>query len=235
MTHRLQIVRLAAAAALLFSVTSAQAGVYRGAAAFQAALAGFDTATVDFDTTALGTIVASGAEIGGVRFDYNYGTTRIGVTDGAQFGGFGPYETTSGSGFLGTTDEDLFVDGNDLVFRFAPVNAFGIYLITADPMADDDVILSNGIEQVALVAAEVDRTLPAGDSAFFFGLVDAAATFSSVSLTTAGNGAFFYSLDDIRLGTRPAAPAPAPGGLALLLLGLGIQFAARRRAKRAVH
>ncbi len=118
-------------------------------AAFTAALPG-PASTLDFDSEPTGAI-ADGGTVGGITFNYTFGppppsAPQLAITDGAAFGGGGPFDTTSSPNFLGTTDGDVLLDGDNFDLSFAPANALGMFFITSpgDPMFDGDIMLSAG-------------------------------------------------------------------------------------------
>jgi hypothetical protein len=191
---------------------------YTDSVAFLNALPGPAT-TLDFDSTAAGTTLASGSTLEGITFTYDFGGVELAVTDGNQFGGGGPFDTTSGANFLGTDDADLLQDGDDFSLSFAPVNAIGMFFITADALNDDDITLTAGGATASLMAADVEQTLGDGSEVFFLGLVDSAAAFTSAGVATIGGGFFLYNVDDI------VTAVPEPGTFVLLgaaLLGLTV-------------
>lgn len=214
--------------ALLLGMLSAPAAgvVFTKSADFFAALSGYELFVEDFESTPAGTLVPDGAAVGDLSFAYDFGGVRIGVTDGAKFGGSGPYTTTSGSNFLGTEDADIFLDGDDFQISFPAVNAIGLFFISADTLLDDDIRLSVGGLTASLVAADIELTLPDGSDVYFLGIEDGNRAFTTASVTTLGLGAFFYNVDDVVTAVAPdgdrvvAAPPPAlllVPGLVLLL------------------
>ena len=150
------------------------------------------------------------------------------VTDGNQFGGGGPWSSTSSPNFLGTTDADIFQDGDDFALSFAPASAIGMYFITADPMFDDDIILTAGGESVGLLSS-AGQTLPDGSEAFFMGIIDNENALTTADITTIGGGYFLYNVDDI----VTAEPIPEPATILLVGTGvLGIFGRMRRRRSK---
>lgn len=205
-------------------------------AAFDAAIAGFDQRTLDFESESAGRIIADGETLSDVGFHYpelaGLGI-QLAVTDGAAFSGGSPFSTTSGSNFLGTDDGDLLQDGDDIELRFQPANALGLYFITADlpGLIADDVRLTAGTVSMSLDPSAPALMLADGSIALFLGLLDSSQTFSSARLSTghdAATGAFFFNVDDLVIAT---APVPLPG--AFWLMGLGLAVLGFGRGKRS--
>ena len=214
------------AAAVVFasSISNAALVTYTDQAAFMAALPG-PASTLDFDSLASGTTIANGGTVDGITFNYNFGGVSMVVTDGNQFGGGGPFDTTSGSNFLGTDDSDIFLDGDDFDLSFAPVNAIGMFFITADVMFDDDITLTGGGASVGLSAADAGADLGDGGIPYFLGIIDDTNPFTTANITTIGGGFFLYNVDDIT-----TAVVPLPGALWLFGSGLLGLLAVRRRS-----
>jgi hypothetical protein len=225
---------LTLAAMLAMGATSASAVpmAYTQSADFFAAIGG-NYQVLSFDSVPTGTVIAPGDTVGGVRFDYDFGSftsgpnagqpIRMVVTDGNQYGGSGPYDTTSPPNFLGTNDSDIFVDGDEFTLTFSPRTAIGMFFMTADVLFDDDIWLEAVGATASLVAADVDSTLPSGDSVYFLGIIDPTSSFSTADVRNVGGGYFFYNVDDIVL-----APIPST---ALLLAPAVIGLISRRRGR----
>lgn len=180
--------------------------------------------TLDFDSQAAGTTIASGSAVGGITFNYDFGGVSMAITDGDQFGAGGPFDTTSGSNFLGTDDLDIF-QGNDLFsMSFGPVNAIGMFFITADDIFDDEIVLNAAGTSVGLLVADAAATLTDGGVPFFLGIIDTDNTFTEASISTLNGDFFLYNVDDIT-----TAVVPIPGALWLFASGLVGLFAARRK------
>jgi len=197
-------------------------------AAFLAALPG-PANTLDFDSQAAGTLIPSGSAIDGVTFNYDFGGVSLAVTDGNQYGGGGPFNTTSGTNFLGTDDADVLQDGDEFSLSFAPVNAIGMNFITAalaDPMMDDDIILSAGGTSIGLDSLAAGADLGDGGIPFFLGIINTSATFTTADIFNIGGGFFLYNVDDI---TTAVSVIPIPGAIWLFASGLLGLIAARRK------
>lgn len=199
---------------------------YTDAASFLAALPGPAT-TAGFDGLASGTAIPSGGSADGITFTYDFGGIDLIVTDGTAAGGGGPFDTTSPANFLGTSDFDVLLDGDDLGLGFAASHAIGLFVVTAEvpgsTLFDGDLALAAGGGTALLDVDAVEQTLPDGSLVFFLGVVDVAASFTSASLENCAvcGGFFTYNVDDI----VTAVPEPGPE----LLLGAGLAVGALRR------
>lgn len=197
--------------------------VFTDQAAFLGALPGAAN-TLDFDSLAAGTTIASGSAVGDITFNYDFGGVSMAITDGDRFGAGGPFDTTSGSNFLGTDDLDIF-QGNDLFsMSFGPVNALGMFFITADEIFDDEIVLNAAGTSVGLLVADAAATLADGGVPFFLGIIDTDNTFTEASISTLNGDFFLYNVDDITTSV-----VPIPGALWLFVSGLLGLFAVRKR------
>lgn len=196
--------------------------------AFDAAVAGLanvSISTLDFDGFTAGDLIASGDTLGGITFTYNFGGVSLQVTSGA--------DTTSPSNYLGTDDAGMLQDGDNIHLGFAARNAIGLYVLSIDPLIDDDFRLSVGGYSASLTAASPLRILDDGTSVYFLGIVDTAATFTSASLTTSHDGEtgfYLWNADDM---VTAVAQVPEPETWAMLLAGLGlVRLQAMSRTRR---
>ncbi len=187
--------------------------------------------TLDFDSLTAPTTINSGDTLDGITFTYNFSGTDMVVTDGNQFGGGGPFDTTSGSNFLGTNDLDIFLDDDDFTMTFGTVNAVGMFFITAEEpgttIFDDDIQLTVGTDTALLDVDAVQQTLGDGALVFFLGLIDTTGAFTSASITTPNtSGAFLYNIDDITTTTV----VPLPGSSLLFMSGVILLGSLRRKS-----
>lgn len=203
---------------LLFFITSTSHAAlltFTDQASFLAALPG-PSNTLDFDSLSAGTTIANGETVEGITFNYNFGGVQMKVSN--------TYDTTSSPNFLGTTDADILQDGDDFDLSFGPVNAIGMYFITADEMFDDDITLSAGGTSIGLSVADAGTDVGDGGIPFFLGIIDDTNTFTTASITTIGGGFFLYNVDDITTSV-----VPLPGALWLFLSGLLGLFTVRKK------
>ena len=177
---------------LLAASVSAGVTTYTDQSAFTSALpAGATLTGTDFDSLTAGTTILDGDTVDGITFNYTFTGATMKVSTG--------YLTTSMPNFLGTNDVDIFQDGDDFMLGFAPQNAIGMYFITADTMADDDISLTFGSTTVSLVAADIQEILLDGSKVYFLGIINTGNTFSAALVTTVAGGLFLYNVDDIVL------------------------------------
>jgi len=204
---------------LLSNAASAAPISYTDRAAFDTAVSGLGSSTLNFDSLASGTTFATGTGAGGITFSYDLGGVQLSVTNGSAFGNSGPFSTTSGANFLGTDDFDMFQGGDQVGMHFAGVKAIGLYLLTVDPLFDGDFSLTVGSFAANLVAANLQQILSDGTNVYFLGIVDTVASFTDATLTSAPGGNFLWNADDIVLASN-ANQIPEPGSLALISLAL---------------
>lgn len=163
---------------------------YTDQAAFLADLPGTPQ-SLNFDSAASGTAIADGGSLGGVAFNYDLGGVSLQVVD---------LPTTSPPHALGTDDGGVFQDGDSFQMTFAPTRAVGLFVISLDPLLNNDITLRVGGEAVGLDASDVQQILSDGSSVFFLGLIDDANSFTTASLV-ADSGepspVFLFNVDDI--------------------------------------
>jgi len=164
-------------------------------------------AILTFENAAANGLIPSGAVINGISFGYNLGGVSLKVSTVTDTS----YSTTSAVHFLGTDDADILQDGDALAFAFPPVNSFGLYVISNDEMVDGDIVLNAGGASVGLVAADVQGALADGSQVYFLGISNPTGMFAGASLTTAGNGAFLFNIDDIVTAVAPMVDTDGDG------------------------
>jgi len=172
-------------------------------AAFEAAAnaLGGSSASLDFDGLADGTVISTGANLGGAIFIYNLGGVQIEVrqvTDSTTF------DTLSLPNYAGSDDAGVLQDGDsfDLVFD-SFINAVGLYFTSSDAMVANDIVVSANGLNVGLNPAAVQGVLDDDASVYFLGIIDDALAFSTASITTAGGGYFLYAIDDLVAAVAP--------------------------------
>ena len=211
-------VNLTAALWVMLVGVSHASMTYTDSTAFFSALPGPST-TLDFESLSPGDRIASGDTIEGITFVYDFGDEEMQVSD--------VFDTTSPDNFLGTTDAAVFQDGDDFDLSFAPMNALGMFFLSADTMSDGDIILSAaGI--TASLDASISQPLPDGSNAFFLGIIDNMSPFTSAHIEADGGpgGPFFvYNVDDITTSVVPLPTSFILFGSALIsLAALGRRY-----------
>jgi hypothetical protein len=219
------------AAASAFFVTSVAALpiAFNDPGDFLAALPPSVTASVlDFEGVAagnastVGLLIPDGGTLGGITFDY------------PALAGFGislevrdDFNALSGENYLGTDDGGVLQNVDDLAFTFGASHAVGLFILTADLLLDDDVLLTAAGLTVGIEIAQAQVPLPDGSFVHFLGIVDPDSTFTEAALTAfrgspeCAAGCFTYNIDDISTTAQgQTQPVPAPSSLTLLALGL---------------
>jgi hypothetical protein len=161
--------------------------------------------TSGFDAAAAGTTVPSGGTLGGIAFTYSIGAELLKAT--------AAYPATSPANSLGSTDADIFQDGDNLTLGFSGRNAIGLSIITREVLEAGDLSLTAG-GVTASLAPSVQQTLSDGANVYFLGVIRPTTTFTSATLTTVGGGYFLFNLDDITTATSPDADGDGIADLA---------------------
>ncbi|MES2130165.1 MAG: PEP-CTERM sorting domain-containing protein [Pseudomonadota bacterium] len=176
---------------------------------------------MDFDAVASGTAFASGSGTGGLTFSYAIaGPSTLQVAD--SFG------TTSGSHYLGLDNPDTaFYLGDSFTINFnRSVHAAGLYLIAGGDTQAGDLAMS--VPGHTVFNAATPDALVSDGNAYYLGLVDSGAGFSSVTVYGVPSaGAFLaFTADDI------TSAVPEPASAWLLLAGLATLLPLQRRRSR---
>ena len=216
----------ASLSAMLFMLVStpsfASLVTYTDQNAFQAAVAGGVTTTLDFESS------ADPFDYFTLAYEDDYGSST-GAIDST-------YDTTSGDNYLSLGDGFGFLAGGDFTLNFNQTwQAIGLYLISSDELSADDALLTAGANSVSNALSPAS-TLADGGFVYFLGLTDING-FSIVNLATYlhptdGLGVFEFGIDDIQLVSFAQAPAPVPEPTSLALLAMGLLMSLGLKGRR---
>ena len=212
--------------AMLFMLVSAPSFAslvtYTDQNAFQAAVAGGVTTTLDFEPS------ADPFDYFTLAYNDVFGPST-GVVDST-------YDTTSGDNYLAVDIGFGFLSGGDITLTFNQTwQAIGLYLISSDELLPDDAVFSAGVNSVSNAGTPAS-TLADGGFVYFLGLTDTNG-FTSASLVTyldaiTGQGVFEFGIDDIQLVSIAQAPAPVPEPTSLALLAMGLLMSLGLKGRR---
>ena len=207
--------KLSTALTLLFSINSHAALIaYTNSTAFNTAISGYTSATLDFESSTAGDLIANGSTLGGITFNY---PALASIPVSMQI--LDTYSATSGFNYLGTDSGGAFQGGDSFSLSFAPVNALGLFFFSGDALFDGDISLTVGTT-VASLSSAYESILADGSYVYFLGLIDNANTFGSVDVASGCVGCYEFNVDDITTATTGSNPVPTPPILWLLLVGL---------------
>jgi hypothetical protein len=212
--------------AMLFMLVSAPSFAslvtYTDHGAFQAAVAGGVTTTLDFESSV--------NSFGDFTLAYE-------DDDGRSTGAIdSTYDTTSGDNYLSLGGGAGFLAGGDFTLTFNQTwQAIGLYLVSSDELLDFDAVLTAGANSVSNAGSPAS-TLADGGFVYFLGLTDTNG-FTSASLVTYldatnGQGVFEFGIDDIQLVSMAQAPAPVPEPTSLALMAIGIIMSLGLKGRR---
>lgn len=218
-----------------FAVLAAQAAradfdTFTDESDFLAALpAGSETTTTTFDDMAAGLVVVATSPIDGIGYEFTP------LVPGDQLQVATGFDTTSSPNYLGSNVAGNFnqiTAGDEIDFTFdAPSHAFGLFIITADPVFDGDILLVTS-QGTAAISSTPQFTLADGGAAYFIGF-SSDVEVDGVQLRYGSNtpsGSFFFVIDDV---TRSIRAVPEPGSLAILGTGvIALALASSRRHRR---
>jgi len=170
---------------------------------------------LDFEGLTAGDLILSGTSAGNVTFTYDFGGFAIQVRS--------DYLTTSGSNYLGTDGDGVFLAGDAFTMTFSQaVNAVGLFVISGDIIYAGDFSISTGAGSVVNsdLTDSTFGTLPDGGQVFFLGLVDLDQAFTSATFASGLQGGdFLFNIDDIRTASATAS-VPEPSSMLLLSVGV---------------
>ena len=147
--------------------------------------------TLDFENLMDGDLVADASSLEGITFGYSLdGETALATSF---------FETSSAVNSLGLSGgDDAFLDGDTLTLDLPrPVLAIGLFVVTSDPAAAGEILLST-LHGTTGNAGVPDGTTADGGHVYFLGHV-AAEPFTQATLEFADDGGthFVYNVDDI--------------------------------------
>jgi hypothetical protein len=216
----------ASLSAMLFMLVStpsfASLVTYTDHGAFQAAVAGGVTTTLDFEPS------VNPFDYFTLAYEDDYGSST-GAIDST-------YDTTSGDNYLSLGGGAGFLAGGDFTLNFNQTwQAIGLYLISSEELWDLDAELIAGANSVSNALSPAS-TLADGGFVYFLGLTDTDG-FTSASLVTyldaiTGQGVFEFGIDDIQLVSIAQAPAPVPEPTSLALMAIGMVMSLRLKGRR---
>ncbi len=167
----------------------------------------------------------------GVTATLGAGGSIVSLADGAT-NGVGRYGVT---GDPDATENFWETSSSQTITFSAPVAAFGFFGIDiGDFNGQVTVTTSGGLNQVFNVGNTLNGN---GGSVLFWGVIDTAATFTSITFGNTAPGSDFFAFDNFTVGSlaqvKDPTRVPEPGTLLLLSMGLLGVAASRKRKLRA--
>ena len=197
---------------------SADLVTYTSQSDFLAALPGSGQFSgTDFDSLTAPFTIATGQSVDGITFNYDFGGVEMQVSDA--------FPTTSGQNFLGTTDADVFLGGDDFNLGFDAQNAIGMNFISADALLDNDIQLTFGGATASLLSTAVEGNLSDGSFVYFLGIIDTVNTFGTADISSILD-VIIFNVDDIQLAS---IPVPEPTTFTMFGIGVALILYTRRR------
>jgi len=170
---------------------------------------------LDFEAQTAGNLILSGSSAGNVTFTYDFGGFNMQVR--------ADYLTTSGSNYLGTDGDGVFLAGDTFTMTFSQaVNAVGLFVISGEIIYAGDFSLSTGAGSVmnSDLTDSTFGTLSDGGQVFFLGLADLDQAFTSATFASGLQGGdFLFNVDDIRTASATAS-VPEPSSILLVSMGM---------------
>jgi PEP-CTERM motif-containing protein len=126
---------------------------------------------------------------------------------------------TCGFDRFATSPNNYLQNASNMTLTFtSAIAAFGFY---GTDFGDFDqqvtLTLANGTTQV--LAVNSTQGAAAGGNVLFWGMIDAANSYTSITFSTTG-GTDVFGFDDMVIGDRQQLAVPEPGALSLLSLAL---------------
>jgi hypothetical protein len=180
--------------------------------------------TESFEGYAAGTSTPLAISFPGAGTATLSGTGQVVSTSPGTTNGFGRYATDGNQFWEATSSFSITFS--------APVAAFGFMGVDiGDFNGQVTVTTAGGLNQVFNVGNTIGG---AGGGVLFWGVIDNATTFTSVSFGNTNSGTDFFGFDQMTIGSlQQVTPVPEPETYAMLLAGLGLLgFVARRRKQK---
>ena len=140
-----------------------------------------------------------------------------------------PTGDTNGNGRYATSGTKYWDADDDFSITFSsPVSAFGFFGIDIGDFGGQVTATTAG--ELNMTFTIPNTTLGLGGSVLFWGIIDRAASFTSITFGNTAPGTDFFGFDDMTIGDLQQVTVPEPGTLAIFVLGLaGLAFFMRRR------
>lgn len=138
---------------------------------------------------------------------------------------------TNGAGRYPTSGTKYWDTGEIFSIAFSdPVSAFGFFGIDIGDFNGQVTVTTTTAGEPDVLFTIPNTTLGLGGSVLFWGIIDPAASFTSITFGNTAAGTDFFGFDDMTIGDLQQVRVPEPGTLAVFVLGLaGLAFFMRRR------
>ena len=139
--------------------------------------------------------------------------------------------TTNGAGRYATSGSQYWDTSGSFSIAFSsPVSAFGFFGIDIGDFNGQVTVTTTTASGVSTPFNIGNATEVAGGGVLFWGIIDPAASFTSIAFGNTASGTDFFGFDDMTIGDLQQVTVPEPGTLAIFVLGLaGLAFFMRRR------